>query len=306
MENELTQYQPEQTFEKNLVRQDQGQLSVETSRSLQEVQGQIVMAKKFPRSIPQVLANILEACKRKGLAETAMYSYPRGGQQVTGPSIRLAEELARNFGNLDYGVKELENKDGESVVMAYCWDLETNVRQTKVFTVKHERYSKKKGIEKLTESRDIYELIANNGARRMRACVLGVIPGYIVEEAVDACDRTMRETVSKEPLSDRIAKMIASFKEFGVTQEMIETRLGHKIEATNPTEVVSLGKIFNSLKDGQSGVADWFSFKQSSQPSQEKAQDLNERLKKPKNFADQLQNGEFPKDGIYPDQGAQQ
>lgn len=287
MEKDLTEYQPEQAFEKNLVRQDQGQLSIEGNRAIQEVQGQIVMAKKFPRSIPQVLANVLEACKRKGLAETAMYSYPRGGQQVTGPSIRLAEELARNFGNLDYGIKELEQREGESVVMAYCWDLETNVRQAKVFTVKHERFTKK-GTTKLTDPRDVYELVANNGARRLRACVLGVIPGYIVEEAVEACDRTLRDTVSKEPLSDRIAKMIASFKEFGVTQEMIESRLGHKIEATNPTEVVNLGKIFNSLKDGQSSVADWFTFKTGSQPSQasqEKTEDLNSRLKKPKNYA---------------------
>lgn len=293
MDNEIAEYKPEQTFEKNLVRQDQGQLSVEASRALQEVQGQIVMAKKFPRSIPQVLANILEACKRKGLAETAMYSYPRGGQQVTGPSIRLAEELARNFGNLDYGIKELEQKEGESLVMAYCWDLETNVRQTKIFTVKHERDTKK-GNVKLSSQRDIYELVANNGARRLRACILGVVPGYIVEEAVDACDRTLRETVSKEPLSDRIAKMIAIFKEFGVTQEMLETRLGHKIEATNPTEVVNLGKIFNSLKDGQSSVADWFSFKSGSQPSQDKAQDLSERLKKPKNYAEDLQKQTSP------------
>lgn len=287
MEKDLTEYQPEQAFEKNLVRQDQGQLSVEGNRAIQEVQGQIVMAKKFPRSIPQVLANVLEACKRKGLAETAMYSYPRGGQQVTGPSIRLAEELARNFGNLDYGIKELEQREGESLVMAYCWDLETNVRQAKVFTVKHERFTKK-GTTKLTDPRDVYELVANNGARRLRACVLGVIPGYIVEEAVEACDRTLRDTVSKEPLSDRIAKMIASFKDMGVTQEMIESRLGHKIEATNPTEVVNLGKIFNSLKDGQSSVADWFTFKTGSQPSQvsqEKTDDLNSRLKKPKNYA---------------------
>lgn len=284
MDKELTEYQPE-TFEKNLVRQDHGQLSVEASRALQEVQGQIVMAKKFPRSIPQVMANILEACKRKGLAETAMYSYPRGGQQVTGPSIRLAEELARNFGNLDYGIKELEQKDGESIVMAYCWDLETNVRQTKIFTVRHDRVSKKKGIERLTDPRDIYEIVANNGARRLRAVILGVVPGYIVEEAVEACDRTLTDTVSKEPLIDRISKMVSAFKGMGVTQEMIETKLGHKIEATNPTEVVNLGKIFNSLRDGQSSVGDWFTFKGGSQPSQEKAQDLSERLKKPKNFA---------------------
>lgn len=272
----------EAQFEKNLRPMDQvgGQMSIETARALQEVQGQIVMSKRFPRSIPTVLSNVLEACKRKALAEQAMFSYPRGGQQVTGPSIRLAEELARNFGNLDYGIKELEQREGESVVMAYCWDLETNVRQTKIFSVKHDRHTKR-GVTKLVDPRDIYELVANNGARRLRACILGVIPGYIVEEAVETCDKTLRETVSKEPLSDRIAKLLTAFKEYGVTKEMLEERLSHNIEATNPTEIVSLGKIFNSLKDGASSVQDWFNFKAGQAAAgSSKAADVNERLKK--------------------------
>lgn len=56
-----------------------------------------------------------------------MYQYLRGGTKVTGPSIRLAEVLAQNWGNLSFGVKELEQRDGESIAMAYTWDLETNV-----------------------------------------------------------------------------------------------------------------------------------------------------------------------------------
>jgi len=64
-----------------------------------------------------------------------MYQYPRGGQRVTGPSIRLAEAIAQNFGNLSYGIQELEQRNGESVAKAFCWDLETNVRQEKVFTL---------------------------------------------------------------------------------------------------------------------------------------------------------------------------
>lgn len=285
-QNQIVEREPtfdvESQFEKNLRPMDQvgGQMSIETARALQEVQGQIIMSKRFPRSIPTVLSNILEACKRKALAEQAMFSYPRGGQQVTGPSIRLAEELARNFGNLDYGIKELEQRDGESVVMAYCWDLETNVRQTKIFSVKHERHTKQ-GAKKLTDPRDVYELVANNGARRLRACILGVIPGYIVEEAVETCDKTLRDTVSKEPLSDRIAKLLTAFKEYGVTKEMLEERLAHNIEATNPTEIVALGKIFNSLKDGASGVQDWFNFKAGqAAAANSKTADVNERLKK--------------------------
>ena len=109
------------------------------SREMEEVKGQIFMARQFPRNVFQAEQRILDACKRPSLAETAVYSYPRGGTRVEGPSIRLAEVLAQNWGNIAFGIKELEQRPGESVAMAYAWDLETNVRQEKVFTVPHSR-----------------------------------------------------------------------------------------------------------------------------------------------------------------------
>ena len=109
------------------------------SRQAQEVQAAMVIAKKFPRDEVQSFNRIMKACQRKTLAEQAMYEYPRGGTKVTGPSIRLAEAMAQNWGNLDYGIVELEQKNGESQVMAYAWDLETNTRQTKIFSVPHIR-----------------------------------------------------------------------------------------------------------------------------------------------------------------------
>ena len=82
------------------------------SRQAQEVQGAIVMAKKFPRDEYAAMERIKRTCQRATLAEQAIYSYPRGGQTVMGPSIRLAEALAQNWGNIDYGVIELEQKNG--------------------------------------------------------------------------------------------------------------------------------------------------------------------------------------------------
>ncbi|MBQ7110481.1 MAG: hypothetical protein IJO06_04585 [Thermoguttaceae bacterium] len=39
----------------------------------------------------------MTACQRPGLASVAVYVYPRGGSKISGPSIRLAEEIARNW-----------------------------------------------------------------------------------------------------------------------------------------------------------------------------------------------------------------
>ena len=88
------------------------------SRQAQEVQAAMVIAKKFPRDEYEATEKIKRTCQRSTLAEQAIYSYPRGGQNVSGPSIRLAEALAQNWGNIDYGIIELGQKDGKSEMMA--------------------------------------------------------------------------------------------------------------------------------------------------------------------------------------------
>ncbi|AQU79756.1 hypothetical protein AJGP001_10975 [Planococcus faecalis] len=227
------------------------------SREMEEVKGAIFLAKQFPRNVYQAEQRILDSCKRPALAAVAMYQYPRGGTKVTGPSIRLAEVLAQNWGNLSFGVKELEQRNGESIALAYAWDLETNTRQEKVFTVKHS-IKTKTGMKVLDDPRDIYELVANNGSRRVRACILGIIPGDIVEKAVEECGKTLAGN-NKGPLKDRIAKALNAFKEqHRVTQEMIEDKFGYNADSFTEHDFVELINIFNSIKDGLSKSDDWF------------------------------------------------
>lgn len=231
-------------------------MEIATTRAAQEVQAAMVVAKKTPRDVFAAEKRILDACKRPALAQQAIYAYPRGGATVEGPSIRLAEVLVQNWGNIDTGIIELEQREGESTMMAYCWDLETNTRQTKVFSVKHERHTRL-GVTKLVDPRDIYEMTANQGARRQRACILGIIPGDIVEAAVDACNKTM-QGANTEPMSIRIKKMVLAFEPLSVTKEMIERRLGHRIDTLNETEYVGLRKIYKAIMDNMQTVDAFF------------------------------------------------
>lgn len=227
------------------------------SRQAQEVQAAMVVAKKFPRDEYDAYNRIMKSCERLSLAESSMYEYPRGGTKVSGPSIRLAEALAQAWGNLDFGIMELDQKNGESTVMAYAWDLETNTRQSKIFQVKHERKAKQK-INKLDDPRDIYELVANMGARRMRACILGVIPGDVVDAAVEKCKETLR-TGYKESLEDRIRKMLTIFdKEFQVSRDMLEQYIGCNIDAFTENDFIRLRNVYRSLRDGMAKREDYF------------------------------------------------
>ena len=228
---------------------------VAQSREMAEAVASMQMAKMCPRDIVAARDRILNACTRPKLAETACYTYTKGGAEVSGPSIRLAEMLAQNWGNMTFGIRELEQRNGESTCEAFAWDMETNARQTKVFQVRHIRHTRQ-GDKALTDPRDIYELVANNGARRLRACILGVIPGDIVEEAVQACDLTLKTKFEVTP--ERIKALTEKFAEYKVTTEQIEKRIQCRIQAMKPAQMASLGKIYNSLKDGMSKPEDWF------------------------------------------------
>lgn len=227
------------------------------SRQAQEVQAAMVIAKKFPRNEADSYNKIIQACKRKSLAEQAMYEYPRGGTKVTGPSIRLAEAMAQNWGNLDYGLIELEQKNGESQVMAYAWDLETNTRQTIIFSVPHVRRSNGKNIP-LTDPRDIYEEVANKGARRMRSCILRVIPGDVIDSAVAQCNKTLLDN-GGVPLIDLIRQVSGTMNDkYGITIPMLEKYIGCKVESFTMNDLIRLKKVYKSLQDGMAKREDFF------------------------------------------------
>lgn len=234
-----------------------GMLSVSAQREIAEVQAAIIMARQFPRDMRTVFDRVTMACTRPELAEGALYSYARGGTEITGPSIRLAECIAQNYQNLQFGVRELEQRRDESTVEAFAIDLETNVRQVKIFQVPHVRYTKSGGRQNLSgDPRDVYELVANQGARRLRACILGIVPGDLVEAAVQQVELTLKQKGEVTP--ERLESLLKKFADYKVTQAMIEKRIQRRLDAMTPSLMVQLGKIYNSLKDGMSKAGDWF------------------------------------------------
>lgn len=255
------------SFESSVATRPTAQAMVEqeSQRAIAEVQAAIILAKRFPRDQKESYDRIMTACQRPALAESALYTYNKGGSDVTGPSIRLAEAIAQAWGNVQFGIRELEQRNGESTVEAFAWDVETNTRQVKVFQVAHVRTkneyvnNRKTGNlikTRLEDPRDIYEMVANQGARRLRACILGIIPGDVVEAAVNECESTMKAKADTSP--DAIKKLVSAFESFGVSKEQIEKRIQRRFDAITPAQVVGMRKIYNSLKDGMSSPSDWF------------------------------------------------
>jgi hypothetical protein len=233
-----------------------GLISVEQQRAVAEVQARMMIARANPRDPIRCMDLILQDCTRPTLAESALYQYARGGTSVSGPSIRLAEAIARRWGNLASGIKEISRQQGYSECVAYAWDLESGFYDERQFQVRHWRDTKSGGYL-LKDERDIYELIANMGQRRKRAVILSVIPGDVTEAAVEQCEQTLKVSADASP--EAIKKMLEVFAHYGVTQQQIEARCQCRAEAIRPAQIVQLRKIYTSLKDGMSAPDDWFS-----------------------------------------------
>ena len=187
------------------------------------------------------------------MAEQAFYRFSRAGQVVTGPSVHLARELKRCFGNIQSGIDELRRDDdaGESEVRAWAWDVQTNVREARILIVPHARDTKQ-GRRKLTELRDITEMIANIGSRAEREVILALLPAWYVELGVSACRATNESGIDEKTRPVIIADLIASFDtRHGVTRDQLEAKMDRPAGEWTASDIASLRVVWRALANGE-------------------------------------------------------
>lgn len=230
--------------------------AVEQSRAIAEVQAAVVVAQSCPRDVSRAEGEMRDACGRLAVANRAFYRVPNRG---AGPSVHLARELARIWGNIDYGVRELSRDDeaGMSEVQAFAWDIQTNTRSTRTFQVPHQRMKSGKRVP-LTDLGDVYLNNQNVGARAVRECLFTVMPTWFTEAAEDACRKTLNDGEG-EPLPSRIEKMVAAFaSEWGIKASQIEDKLGRKRGQWDAGDVAQMQILYGSIKRGEVTVSEEF------------------------------------------------
>jgi len=233
----------------------------EQQRAKTEIEAALTVAASMPRDEKRAMDAILVSCQREGLAAKSQYQYSRGGTDISGASIVLMEAIAQRWGNIDFGFRELSRypargkEPGQSTVEAYAWDLESNTRRKVQFTVEHAMKAKGR-VKLLTDPRDIYEYVANQSQRRVRTCLENIIPRDIVEAACEQCNETLKAEI--KDVKESTQKMLQAFADLDVTQAMVEARIQRHLEAITSAQIISLRKIYTSIKDGISSAEDWF------------------------------------------------
>lgn len=221
---------------------------VEQARAVAEVQAAVTVAQAMPRDINRAVAEMRDSCGRTALASRAFYAVPNRGN---GPTVHLARELARIWGNLDYTVRELRRDDeaGASEVLASAWDQQVNVRSSRSFQVPHEKMARGKR-QKIVDLDDVYRNNQSVGAKAVRECIFSVLPRWFVEEAQTLCRQTL-DKGEGVPLSDRITAMVKAFGGIGVDVPRLESKTAKKRGQWDAGDVAQLGIDYTSItRDG--------------------------------------------------------
>ena len=197
-----------------------GAVSIEAQRAIIEAQSKIPLTTIFPCNETEAFERLMLACSHPGFAEEAFCGLPFDDKSISGPSIRLAEEIARLYGNFTYGHRVLSCGNGKSEVEAFAWDIENNNYTSRQITVMHVQDANS-GSYALRSQADVDTCIANIASKQLRDRILSQIPKWMLFEAVNQYRKTLAGDQDKEPREAHIAALEASFRARGVDNKAL-------------------------------------------------------------------------------------
>ena len=266
------EYLPAETESRELTQpaQPAGQSAIQSTVFEQAMMTEIKVAAQLammrPRNIMTVRDNILRTCSRPEFAEAAIWSKPVGGKTLAGPSIRLAEQLAREMGNIKIQKLMIEDTDERRTIKIIGWDLESSMSYSEDIIIKKvvER-RQAKGRDVVYERQNTHgdtvfgvtatddELLNAENARSskvIRNIILRLVPEDLISEARQRCEQTMKNKAAADPQGE-LKKITDGFSAVGVRPSDLTTYLGHPLEQVQPAEIVDLRQVYASLRDGE-------------------------------------------------------
>jgi hypothetical protein len=224
---------------------------IEGNRVAAEVYAAILVAQQVPRDMVVVQEEMEQLCRMKAMARKAIYKRPvGGGKTATGPTIHLMKELARIWGNTQWGMAELSRSDGQSELLAYAWDAQKNSRSSRIVVVEHKRDKSDTGPEALTDMGSIMTNNTSVASRHLRETIATILPLWFVDRAVELCMQTLTGG-DAVPMPQKIRNAVAKFEELGVRRDRLIARLGGR--PTNEWDALDLADLLDAYSRVKSG-----------------------------------------------------
>lgn len=228
--------------------EETGVQAVETATAAitrSEIDAQLTAAHRFPRSVTKFMTGARKlATYDRAIAESCIYSLPRGGKMIAGPSVRLAEIVASSYGNLHYGSRIVDTDDTNITAQGVAWDLEKNLR----VTVEIKRRITDKYGKRFNE--DMIIMTGNAAASiALRNAIFRVVP----RAYVDIIYREAQKLAigDAKSFSSRRDEFMARLAKSGVSQERVLNRLNKAgVSDIEPEDLELLMGLGNAIREG--------------------------------------------------------
>lgn len=271
-------------------------LNVQTTALQQITKGEIDMqistAKQYPRSVTEFKKEALAmATMDEETAESCFYNLTRGGKEIQGPGVRLAEICGSAWGNMRYGARVIAEEGDFIVSQGVAHDLEKNVSAT----IENRRRITDKFGKKY--SSDMIAVTANASCSiALRNAIFKVIPKTYINDIYEAAKKVA--IGDAQTLNQKRTNAIEYFAKMGVTKERILETLGKQgVEDIDLVDYEKLIGLKTAIKDGDTTIEEAFPDPNKKSPSQSLSETLKEKadsLKKPETQPDKKDsNGLF-------------
>lgn len=236
-----------------------------------EIDMQVATAHKFPRSIKRFRDEALAMVMlTEEIAQDCIYSLPRGGKTIEGPSARFAEIIASAWGNCRAGARVVNDQGDFVTAQGAFHDLERNVAIT--FEVQR-RIVDKDGNRYKPDMIGVTGNAASSIA--LRNAILKGVPKAFWSDMYEAARNTVKGNA--ETLAERRTRALEFFeKKYHVKPAQVFAVLGVAgIEDITLDHMVTLNGIKTAIKDGDTTAAQAFGPQET---PKDKATSLQDRL----------------------------
>lgn len=225
-----------------------------------EVDMQIATAKAYPRDVKKSLDRIKAMAKAdEETANGCFYHLSRGGDEINGVSVRMAEIIASCWGNLRVQSRIIGNDGRTITAQGVCHDLESNL------AVSVEVKRKITGKNGQTFSEDMQVVTGNAAcAIAFRNAVLKVVPKAITQGVINEVQEEAKKNID---LAKNRQQCVGYFVSLGVAETQLFEFLGiNTMEEITADMIMNLRGIATAIKEGTTTVQETFN-----KPAEEKA-----------------------------------
>lgn len=232
-----------------------GNQSLAVQLAIAELNQDVTTAKAFPRSVAKVMRNVTELVMLdEQTAKECVYAVPRDGKTIRGPSIRLAEIIASQWGNCHCASRIVHVDKIEKYVESegIFHDLETGLKRTA---------RTRKSIAKRDGGLYSQDMImtAGNAAASigMREAILKGVPKAVWRQAFDHAENVIRGDITT--LVERRGEAMKALAGIGVTPDRVFAAVGVAgLDEIGVDELADLFAMYQGIKSKETDIDEVF------------------------------------------------